>query len=570
MMKKNLPALLASVDNFYRTAGALKVPESLLDDVTNFIIASYCQYMTPKLAALIHSFEKRVTNSTRLDDMLSYWYAISSVCWEIHYDMQTGQEDRLQYLIDKLIAEIESVPFNKRYFPKITFNKNEIDGWVGEISDISHAFMRIEKYKSPENAGKYHFEFFAGITSANLPKKEKSNDSSDESELTPILANIRKGKLTAKEVGMLILHNMKKISMLPKILEAFRYHFEVPDENYLKQFKGIYAMCSAKSQSAKEVFETSQDQSKNFEISISDLPYPKGLNAAKLGSIVFSARFVNGKKEAKTVYDKEAWAGLWRKYWRFPQDSGVFRNFIGSLFVTRSIKEDFEQIKKLSRDNSLPEIFDEIRRIVRHELQHFIQDTIQFLNNLKEDGGLPSKKIRNKDYNPSGFKQDDRSRQEHALRDVEFYTRLSDCIDYFNQAKVKLPVAVHKDFAKAWLGIISVDQFRDIAKMHLKNYLKKTKGIAPEDTSQDWDLNNSVKWQFYKVEDAIAGMYNDFFIKLKNFQIEEEKEFLKIKQEKMKLKLESPKQKRVEEIPVKLVTKYQKAATEFLKGINLQ
>ncbi len=90
------------------------------------------------------------------------------------------------------------------------------------------------------------------------------------------------------------------------------------------------------------------------------------------------------------------------------------------------------------------EQIEEIGRICRHEMQHVGQDLLRVALRLREDAGLPSSNISDPKYNPSGYRKDvsrydERFRQDHALRDVEFYTRLSDEVERFMRATVKNP-----------------------------------------------------------------------------------------------------------------------------------
>jgi hypothetical protein len=89
----------------------------------------------------------------------------------------------------------------------------------------------------------------------------------------------------------------------------------------------------------------------------------------------------------------------------------------------------------------------ELEKTARHELQHFGQALLSDLlrksymvdakNPHGDMAGIPSNKIRSKDYSPHGISLKTRQRdQEHALHDVEFYTNLQDNIDMFiDQAK---------------------------------------------------------------------------------------------------------------------------------------
>lgn len=71
---------------------------------------------------------------------------------------------------------------------------------------------------------------------------------------------------------------------------------------------------------------------------------------------------------------------------------------------------------------------------LRHELQHVGQDVLAAVLMLK-DTGLPSRNIRNLEYDAGGAHRErwQDPKKEHALQDVEFYTRLADEVEYFVQ-----------------------------------------------------------------------------------------------------------------------------------------
>lgn len=87
----------------------------------------------------------------------------------------------------------------------------------------------------------------------------------------------------------------------------------------------------------------------------------------------------------------------------------------------------------------------EIRRTLYHETRHMGQDLLTALLGLKENAGLPSKSIRYPEPEPktrSTFDPRTRSfvtekvppkEKEHALRDIEFQTRLGDEITRFSR-----------------------------------------------------------------------------------------------------------------------------------------
>lgn len=106
---------------------------------------------------------------------------------------------------------------------------------------------------------------------------------------------------------------------------------------------------------------------------------------------------------------------------------------------------------------------EELISTIEHECQHVGQFLISKLRGLHIDdaAGFPSNnKNQKEDY--FGFvRVDDNSekkeRKEHALRGVEFYTRLTDEIDDFTRNVRKVPNKFRRDAARMWVGDLSND-----------------------------------------------------------------------------------------------------------------
>lgn len=123
-----------------------------------------------------------------------------------------------------------------------------------------------------------------------------------------------------------------------------------------------------------------------------------------------------------------------------------------------------------------------IHQTARHELQHLVQDQIRKLKNMNELGGLPSKKIRNPEYdlygNPTTINKG-KERQDHALRDIEFYTRLSDEVQSFKNRYQYRKDNDKYELAKKWTGLIGSEsssffkQLRENAPNKWKKAIKE-------------------------------------------------------------------------------------------------
>lgn len=114
---------------------------------------------------------------------------------------------------------------------------------------------------------------------------------------------------------------------------------------------------------------------------------------------------------------------------------------------------------------------------IRHELQHATQSTKQRIYKTKEWFGLPSKKIRTKEYdifgNPfqTSSNPNSQNRLEHSLRDVEFYTNLTDEVSLFNlHVAKKYPPIICRLAAKKIVGLpFSTEDFIIISKLNIND-----------------------------------------------------------------------------------------------------
>ncbi len=85
-----------------------------------------------------------------------------------------------------------------------------------------------------------------------------------------------------------------------------------------------------------------------------------------------------------------------------------------------------------------------------------IQSKLKELKNLKEIGGLPSKKIREKKYNPNGIPTNNsENRLNHTLRDIEYTTNLSDRIFELKSVLDKFSNSLHNYIIKFFIDEIT-------------------------------------------------------------------------------------------------------------------
>jgi hypothetical protein len=247
--------------------------------------------------------------------------------------------------------------------------------------------------------------------------------------------------------------------------DAVRY-FETYSEQSLRQLHMTRALFEQRR-------VTKDWDGKKFLIPIREIPYFAELKLP-VENIEFKASFVTNPSDQKMISDYEGgWLGLWSarnitldevKTDLVKQD----RLPLGTVYVYRNVKEEFaEGISAGDRKDAL----DELRDTVRHELLHMLQWAFKHLKSLTEIGGVPSRKFRDKNLDVHGRPLDElkvpvdpKKRVEHELRDVEFYTRLSDTVHEFQRARTILPLSMHAVMARAWVSLIERPAFREILK----------------------------------------------------------------------------------------------------------
>jgi hypothetical protein len=200
---------------------------------------------------------------------------------------------------------------------------------------------------------------------------------------------------------------------------------------------------------------------KQFDVNINNKIHP------------IKVSLINSPDTQKYIYDKESWAGLW-------QDNTIF------IYVNP------EKLKKLSNslnNNSLNSMAHDIANTLRHELQH----AVQFLAKEEFKTGLPSKKLRSKDYDIYGRKIPEFSspnlqnsnpkipseKQNHNLRDIEFYTDLTDAISELKVSLNKIPPMFKSQSIKYGLGELSEDDFKNLIETRWGNIDYKYRMESP-------------------------------------------------------------------------------------------
>lgn len=94
---------------------------------------------------------------------------------------------------------------------------------------------------------------------------------------------------------------------------------------------------------------------------------------------------------------------------------------------------------------------DSLKQTARHETQHAGQYLLRDLKGLEELGGLPPGEVRDPKWDEWGRSDGGRYQRDHALRDVEFQTRLSDEIDIFMEVVERIPREARRSAMRVWM-----------------------------------------------------------------------------------------------------------------------
>lgn len=148
----------------------------------------------------------------------------------------------------------------------------------------------------------------------------------------------------------------------------------------------------------------------------------------------------------------------------------------------------FVPVQKPKTQNELRKQLFEIRKKIRHELQHVGQEVLGWMRGMKEEAGLPPKRMRTKEI-PSELLVGDpsdpyKSPFVHPLSDAEFETRLQDEVDEFMRENFHLPswdLAIHKWINKRIFFITLKNFQRDKYKRAIKKF---TQALEQENAVQ--------------------------------------------------------------------------------------
>ena len=153
---------------------------------------------------------------------------------------------------------------------------------------------------------------------------------------------------------------------------------------------------------------------------------------------------------------------------------------------------------------SFEEWMKDIKDTLRHELQHAVQVYLQKSKNLNEVGGLPSKKIRSPEYDyygiPIAKKNTSVPRAEHAERDIEFYTNLSDAIEEWNRILSQIPKFTWKI---ALDYMLNITDYLNTKILLIRSYHENNYKI------NKFDLNRTSEAILSEIKDSYTKMFFD-------------------------------------------------------------
>lgn len=499
-------ALYSLASDFYslvKSAGELKVPSKLLKDVQDFIVGAFCFQLDKKLNAQIQHNENRKNNYIALKKISEDW----SVGWDALSDLRW--ENDLEPLLKWLSDIPDGSPGGKR-LPEFDRTATDKMGMQGVANSIINPSINIYINHSEDKKTFYLFLYIKhNGTQFKYGEGGKSKD-----EIVEVIKS--------------------QIDWMAKIIDQFHdfaYEYDWYLEEKINKIKYIQMLCR-KNYQGMTYLKPTGIITKDFYIKVNDFPYfknfinPEGKH--KEMNVSFSATFLPTRNDAKKILGYDDFQGLWHGR----ENSKIF---LGHMYVmdhdnTLAAENLIQTNSRLYNIDELENIIEKLKNTTRHELQHFMQDAIKKIQNLKNQGGVPSAKIRDKKINIHGYptknlpEQKDEDRAMHELRDIEFYTRLSDEIIDFNKAKKHLPLALHNLFIRAWINQISKIEFRDQAKKYLQEQFQK--GNWGGEGRDNWMIASDYT---RRMSPAISALdyENQTFIQLKIHQPEKYKKMVK-------------------------------------------
>lgn len=232
--------------------------------------------------------------------------------------------------------------------------------------------------------------------------------------------------------------------ILRAMLDNLREIYEdmIPTRETLVELYLLKKLCQNYIKEDINIDETSY-LSKTFDINVNELPYltEKDLEKIVETSFDITTYYVQTQQAADAINGE---IGQWKGMWHH---SSIY------IYV------NYNKLSLFMDEVSFKEKVADIRQIIRHEIQHAMQQFVSRFKNMKEDiVGYPSSKYQEK-IDPSEDYITKYYATEHELRDVEFYTNLSDNIIQFKEQLKLVPSALYRDYARMWINDGPIDEF---------------------------------------------------------------------------------------------------------------
>lgn len=464
--------LFRLANRFHRRAGLLKVPEQALKEAEDFIVGKFCSEMADKIATALQHDKNRVKIQPLVKKQLSDWETLWGLVEELKH-ANPNNPDELRQNADKIVEFVNSISKIGLSISSFDRKTNSQTGMMGNINSKSKCanFFILKNDDST-----YYFHLYIKFDHTDLVLDSSS----------PPRINIDADQLTPAELRQTIIDKnvTDHMGQLYEPLSELQYNFDTLSSSELKNMAVVYGHC-------KRWADNSHKGSTFITVSFMDLP------GGGSSSFSFVVELVD-ENGAENVGEGNNWSGLW-------SERDKYKSMLGTVYV-KTPKLNASDMINLS---TLNDAITALKKTTRHEVQHFVQTAINRMVEDQtekpfQDGGLPSRKVRDTLLEPNGRikisptsipphldhvpeereikelklnnlldKNDPHQRVIHTLRDIEFYTRLSDEIAAFNQMKNKYPLNLQDDLARVRTALITPMEFNhrlmDAAKKEVSN-----------------------------------------------------------------------------------------------------
>lgn len=467
--------LIDQIEKFHKNAGILEAPAHLVKTLTDWCAAKYCYHMLFNIETIIQGAKLRKDHLQIIREQCKNLFNIEQLASDIDNDFDTF----LAYAQkDNKVSYFETVD-GSEFGSQVLFSKIPIFSLHVDVNEF----------------GKYNLFYYI-------------RNVGDLKELNEV--KLTKVNLTKEKLIELIKANNSNLSSALNELDSFVKNYEIPTDKHIENLKFLRGFCEKNIATGQSLNPSNEELW--LTVSTKDLPYVDKLKKT-LDHVTISCDFVTSQ-EASTIYSKESWSGLWSPSGIKPSAEN---SHIGTIYVAADINKDFKKMQ-YSNYQVWKQRLDFIRMTVRHELQHFMQSFIKYMQQMAEIGGLPSKKIRSPEVDPHGIKdtKTNVTQINHELRDVEFYTRLADSIEDFEKAtSAFLPAWLRELYFKYWTDQIEEPQFKTEANIIYN------KNNPSQNNKSYWNEADRFKYNLMDASDfKKKNLGGEFFVSLKANQPE--------------------------------------------------